>query len=75
MYHWNEDPHSVPDPMFNKPTFTSTQAKYDRMGKNDLDTERFSVQPQFAQQYNIHSTEPTEPGYYTTVQIDDDVNV
>jgi len=65
MYHWNEDAHSVPDPMFNKPTFTSTQAKYDRMGKNDLDTERFSVQPQFAQQYNIHSTEPVEPGYYT----------
>ena len=24
MYHWNEDPHSVPDPLFNKPTFTST---------------------------------------------------
>lgn len=29
-YHWNEDPHSVPDALFNKPTFTSTQAKYDR---------------------------------------------
>lgn len=24
MYHWNEDPHSVPDPIFNKPSFTST---------------------------------------------------
>jgi hypothetical protein len=24
MYHWNEDPHSVPNPIFNKPSFTST---------------------------------------------------
>lgn len=75
MYHWNEDPHSVPDSLFNKPTFTSTQAKYDRMGKNDLDTERFSIDPQFARQYNEPSSEPTGPGYYEHVQLDDDVNV
>jgi len=71
MYHWNEDPHSVPDPIFNKPSFTSTQAKYDRMGKNDLDTERFSVDPQFATQYNAPSTEPEGPRYYAMTQLGD----
>lgn len=74
-FHWNEDPHSVPNVMYNKPTFTSTQAKYDRMGKNDLDTERFSVDPQFAVQYNAPSTPPVGPGYYEYVQIDDSENV
>ena len=62
MYHWNEDPHSVPNTIFNKPTFTSTQAKYDRMGKNDLDTERFSVDPQFAIQYSEPALEPVQNG-------------
>lgn len=71
MYHWNEDPHSVPDPLFNKPTFTSTQARYDRMGKNDLDTERFSVDPQFAKQYSEPATEPLGPRYYAMTQIGD----
>ena len=75
IYHWNKDPKSVPDPLFNKPTFTATQAKIYRMGKNDLDTERFSIDPQFARQYNEPSTEPVSPGYYEHVQIDDYVNV
>lgn len=69
MYHWNEDPHSVPNPIFNKPSFTSTQAKWDRMNKSDLDTERFSVDPQFAVQYNAPSTEPKGPGFYEYTQI------
>jgi len=72
MFHWNEDPHSVPNPIFNKPTFTATQAKYDRMAKNDLDTERFSVDPQFATQYNDPSTEPKGPRYYAMVQLGDE---
>ena len=71
MYHWNEDAHSVPDSLFNKPTFTATQAKYDRMSKNDLDTERFSVDPQFARQYNEPSSEPIKAGYYTLAQLGD----
>jgi len=72
MYHWNEDPHSVPNPIFNKPTFTATQAKYDKMAKNDLDTERFSVDPQFAVQYNAPSTEPKGPMYYAMTQLNDE---
>jgi len=72
MFHWNEDPHSVPNPIFNKPTFTATQAKYDRMAKNDLDTERFSVDPQFATQYNAPSTEPKGPMYYAMTQLQDE---
>lgn len=78
MYHWNEDAHSVPLQIFNKPSFTATQAKYDRMGKNDLDTERFSVDPQFATQYSLPSTEPITEGYYTLAQLGDietDTNV
>ena len=71
MYHWNEDAHSVPDSLFSKPTFTATQAKYDRMSKNDLDTERFSVDPQFARQYNEPSSEPIKAGYYTLAQLGD----
>ena len=74
MYHWNEDPHSVPDPLFNKPSFTSTQAKWDRMGKDDLDTERYSVDPQFAVQYNAPSLEPIGPGYYAYTQLDDNID-
>lgn len=75
MFHWNEDPHSVPNKMFNKPSFTATQAKYDRMAKNDLDTERFSVDPQFATQYNAPSTEPEGPKYYAMAQLEDDVEL
>jgi len=32
------------------------------MGKNDLDTERFSVDPQFAVQYSESALEPVQNG-------------
>ena len=32
------------------------------MGKNDLDTERFSIDPQFAVQYSEPATEPIQNG-------------
>jgi len=41
------------------------------MGKNDLDTERFSVDPQFAKQYSEPATEPLGPRYYAMTQIGD----
>lgn len=38
----------VPDTIFKKPTFISTQGKYDIMGKKDSDSEIFSTNQQCA---------------------------
>jgi hypothetical protein len=36
--HWNEDPHSVPDPLRRGDEMTSTQVKYMRLKQSDLIT-------------------------------------
>jgi hypothetical protein len=51
-------------------SFSSTQDKYDRMGKNDLDTERFFVNLQLATKYNELSTPTVQNGEFWAIKID-----
>ena len=72
MYHWNEDPHSVPDPLNKRgKTFTSTQARYFRDGKPDTDTEVKEINVRYHRAYNEPSTEPKNPTFYDYVQTGD----
>jgi hypothetical protein len=72
MYHWNEDPHSVPDPLNKRgQTFTSTQARYYRDGKPDTDTEVKEINVRYHSAYNDPSTEPNNPTFYDYVQTHD----
>ena len=69
MYHWNEDPHSVPDPLNKRgQTFTSTQARYFRDGKLDTDTEVKDINVRYHRAYNELSPEPKNPTWYDFVQ-------
>mgnify|MGYP006208835829 CR=1 FL=1 len=59
MYHWNEDPHSVPDPIYRRGnTFTSTIARYYRDDKLDTDTEVKAINLRYHRAYNENSPEP-----------------
>merc|ERR1712178_508331 len=51
-FHFNEDPHSVPDPIAGKKYMTATQAKYLRKETWDTDTENTSINPDFHGQFN-----------------------
>eukprot|EP00356_Strombidium_inclinatum_P005672 CAMPEP_0170492738 /NCGR_PEP_ID=MMETSP0208-20121228/12752_1 /TAXON_ID=197538 /ORGANISM="Strombidium inclinatum, Strain S3" /LENGTH=249 /DNA_ID=CAMNT_0010768529 /DNA_START=17 /DNA_END=766 /DNA_ORIENTATION=+ len=57
--HWNEDYHTMPDPVSGKAYLTSTQAKYLRSEQTDLASEPKGTDPQFFNQYNKDSIEPT----------------
>lgn len=67
-YHINEDPHSVPDPLTRKASFTSTVARYYKQGKMDTDTEDKSINPRYHRQYNEPSKEPDHPTFYAYAQ-------
>ena len=58
-FHWNEDPSSVPDPIYKKPYLTSTQARYIRDDLDDTVTEDKAINSDFFIPYNRDSTEPT----------------
>ena len=58
-FHWNEDYHSVPNPLNGKPYLTSTQAKYVRNGQTDLASEPLGVNPIFHEAHNKYAKEPT----------------
>lgn len=57
-FHYNEDPHSVPDPMSGEKRLTATQAKYLRKETWDTDTEDTSIDPNFHGQFNWRASEP-----------------
>ena len=57
-YHWNEDPHSVPDPMEGKHYVTSTQAKYMKHESTDLASEPVGINFDFFSPYNVGAPEP-----------------
>ena len=51
-YHFNEDPHSVPDPLSGKRYMTATQAKYARNDDTDLSFENYSIHDDWHRQFN-----------------------
>jgi len=51
-FHFNEDPHSAPNPIAGKPYMTSTQAKYYSKETWDTDTEVKDMHPDFHVQFN-----------------------
>jgi hypothetical protein len=57
-YHFNEDPHSVPNPIAGKPYLTTTQAKYLKKETWDTDTEVKDMHPDFHVQFNRRAKEP-----------------
>ena len=57
-YHFNEDPHSVPDPIAGKKYLTATQAKYLKKETWDTDTEVTDIHPRFHSQFNWRASEP-----------------
>ena len=57
-FHFNEDPHSVPNPLAGKPYMTSTQAKYLSKETWDTDTEVTDIHPRFHTQFNRKAKEP-----------------
>ena len=59
-YHFNEDPHSVPNPLAGKAYMTTTQAKYLNKETWDTDTEVFDLHPDFHLQFNRKATEPKD---------------
>jgi len=68
IYHWNEDPHSVPDILSRRGGgFTSTIARYFKDGKLDTDTEVKEINPRHHRAYNELSTEPKTPTWYDFV--------
>lgn len=58
-FHFNEDPHSLPNPIAGKKYMTTTQAKYIKKDTSDLDTEDTSIHPGFHGQFNAKATEPS----------------
>ena len=65
-YHFNEDPHSVPNPIAGKKYMTATQAKYIRKETWDTDTEDTSIHPGFHQDFNWRASEPTQAQSWMT---------
>ena len=57
-FHFNEDPHSVPNPIAGKPYLTATQAKYLKKETWDTDTEVKDIHPNYHGQHNWRATEP-----------------
>lgn len=57
-YHFNEDPHSVPDPIAGKKYMTATQAKYINKETWDTDTEVKTINPQFYTDFNKGIPQP-----------------
>lgn len=57
-FHFNEDPHSVPNPLAGKPYMTATQAKYYKGETWDTDTEVKDMHPDFHVQFNRRAGEP-----------------
>jgi len=57
-YHFNEDPHSVPDPIAGKKYMTATQAKYVRKDTWDTDTEDKTINPAFYTDFNKGIQQP-----------------
>jgi len=58
MFHWNEDPNSVPDPMRGATQMTSTWAKYLRNGQTDMATEPKGINYDLFTAYNRDAAEP-----------------
>ena len=65
-FHWNEDPHSVPNPLAGKPYMTATQAKYLREETWDTDTEVTDIHPRFHVQFNWNAKEPKPTDLWMT---------
>ena len=55
QYHWNEDPNSVPDPLFGASQMSSTKAKYWRLKQNEEASEQKGSPALFG---NDHHTAP-----------------
>ena len=60
-FHWNEDPHSVPNPLAGKPYITSTMAKLIRKDQDQLAHEPAPIVPQ----HNPYAPEPRYAFAYT----------
>lgn len=59
-FHFNEDPHSSPEPLAGNPYMTATQAKYLRKETWDTDTEDKSLNPLYYPQFNARASEPSQ---------------
>merc|ERR1719453_1671222 len=57
-FHFNEDPHSVPDPIAGKKYMTTTQAKYYSKDTWDTKTEDSSLNPLYHGEFNGRAGEP-----------------
>ena len=65
-FHFNEDPHSVPNPLAGKPYMTTTQAKYYKGETWDTDTEVKDMHPDFHVQFNRRAREPKPTDLWMT---------
>ena len=65
-FHFNEDPHSVPNPIAGKPYLTATQAKYLKKETWDTDTEVTDSNPNFHNQHNWKANEPKSTDLWMT---------
>ena len=63
-YHWNEDYHSVPDPISGVNWMTSTQAKYLANEQTDVSSEPMGINYDFFDAYNAKSSEPVMQKFY-----------
>ena len=63
-YHWNEDYHSVPDPISGVNWMTSTQAKYFRTNQTDVSSEPVGIDQDLFSAYNENSAEPVMQKVY-----------
>ena len=68
-YHWNEDYHSVPDPISGVNWMTATQAKYLKNEQTDVSSEPMGINYDFFTAYNDKSAEPVQSKFY--LQLDD----
>ena len=68
-YHWNEDYHSVPDPISGVNWMTATQAKYLKNEQVDVSSEPMGINYDFFTAYNAKSAEPVQSKFY--LQLDD----
>ena len=69
-YHWNEDYHSVPDPISGVNWMTSTQAKYFRENTTDVSSEPMGINQDYFSAYNENSKEPVEQPYLLQLDAD-----
>ena len=63
-YHWNEDYHSVPNPISGVNWMTSTQAKYLANEQTDVSEEAKGINYDYFTPYNAKSSEPNMQKMY-----------